>query len=97
MDQLLDRRGIPFPSLAVAGLEAIGESIRLARYRRGWTQAQLGQTIGVHQSTISRLENGRLAGMRWKQFASLIGALEGAWPAHVSPFTGALPGWDRFR
>lgn len=39
--------------------KTIGQRIRLARLRRGWTAADLAEKAGVNRNTISALENGR--------------------------------------
>jgi transcriptional regulator with XRE-family HTH domain len=46
------------PPVSVA-TTPLGNSIRLARWDRGWSQTQLGTEIGVAQSIISAWENGR--------------------------------------
>lgn len=58
------------------GMELIGRWIRHARVRAGFSQAQLGRLTGIHQSTISRLENGRLEGLRLHRLAVLVYVLE---------------------
>jgi HTH-type transcriptional regulator/antitoxin HipB len=35
----------------------LSAQIRTQRHARGWTQAELGRRAGLHQETISRLEN----------------------------------------
>lgn len=39
-------------------LEAFGRWIRETRRALGYTQARFGERVGLHQSTISRLERG---------------------------------------
>lgn len=39
----------------------LGVNIRAERVRHGWTQSQLGERIGLSQSVISDLENGKRA------------------------------------
>jgi transcriptional regulator with XRE-family HTH domain len=34
------------------------EAIKALRERRGWSQHQLAEEIGVDQATVSRIENG---------------------------------------
>lgn len=38
-----------------------GESLRIAREQRGWTQAELAQAADLTQSTVSSIEQGREA------------------------------------
>ena len=45
----------------------IGKRIRLARIERGWTQAELGQKLGVVQSRISDIERNGLVDLRLAQ------------------------------
>ncbi len=47
--------------LMTAGIELrIGQRVLLARQAREWTQSQLAEASGVIQSTISRVEGGRV-------------------------------------
>jgi ribosome-binding protein aMBF1 (putative translation factor) len=69
------------------GMELIGRWIHDARNRAGFTQAQLARMSGLHQSTISRLERGKLQGLSLHRLAVLVTVLE-----HVLadlPFRGA--------
>jgi transcriptional regulator with XRE-family HTH domain len=59
------------------GLECLGRALFDARRRAGYTQSQLARISGVHQSTISRIERGKLDGMRLRRLAVLIAALGG--------------------
>ncbi len=72
----------------ITGFELIGRLVRMRRHRVGLTQRQLERLCGIDQTVISRLENGRLGGLRWSRFASLVEALGGLdeddpWPARV--------------
>lgn len=62
-------------SAVSVGLRVIGEIVRDARLRRNLTQRQLAWQAGFTQSTISRLETGRLRGMRLRTLAAIIGVL----------------------
>ncbi|HEX5824979.1 MAG TPA: helix-turn-helix domain-containing protein [Candidatus Limnocylindrales bacterium] len=59
------------------GLACLGQALFDARRRAGYSQSQLARVSGVHQSTISRIERGRLDGMRLRRLAVLIAALGG--------------------
>jgi Helix-turn-helix domain len=73
------RGSMDLPSESTNGMVAIGESVRRARLRAGLSQRHLGRLCGLDQSIISRLENGKLANLRWWRFAALVGALGDAW------------------
>ena len=60
------------------GMRLIGLWIRDARLRAGMGQAQLGRLAHVHQSTISRLENGRLEGLSLYKLAMIVAVLDDA-------------------
>jgi transcriptional regulator with XRE-family HTH domain len=61
----------------LAGLQHLGAVLRDARVGRGWSQRDLERRSGVDQTTISRLENGRLVHCRIVRLARLIEALQG--------------------
>jgi len=63
-------------AMTLHGLMLIGQVVYEARRRAGVTQRHLGRVAGVHQSTISRLERGRLNGMRLKLLARILAHLE---------------------
>jgi transcriptional regulator with XRE-family HTH domain len=53
-----------------------GSVVRQARLRRRWTQARLGEAVGIGQSTISRLERGLGGGLTldlWQRVAIALG------------------------
>jgi transcriptional regulator with XRE-family HTH domain len=58
------------------GLAIIGRAIHEERRRTGMTQRQLARLVGSHQSTISRLECGRLTGLRLTRLAAIVSALD---------------------
>lgn len=74
------------------GAKIIGAGVRRARLFAGLTQRQLGWRAGLSQSIVSRLENGRLRGMRFRTLARILGALDA--PASVV-FPGEPPGATR--
>jgi transcriptional regulator with XRE-family HTH domain len=56
-------------------MELIGRWIRQSRVQAGMTQGQLARLAGVHQTTLSRLERGRLEGLRLHRLAAIIAVL----------------------
>jgi transcriptional regulator with XRE-family HTH domain len=63
--------------LVVVALQLFGILVREARRSSGLSQAGLGARCGLHQSTISRLENGRLTGLAFHHVAMLVLVLRG--------------------
>jgi transcriptional regulator with XRE-family HTH domain len=63
--------------LARRGLKMIGAAMRRQRERRGLSQRSVEGMTGVHQSTISKLENGKRFGLRWSRFARVVAVLGG--------------------
>jgi predicted transcriptional regulator len=61
--------------LTMLGFELVGDLVRRRRQRFAISQRQLEHLSGVDQTVISRLENGKLRGLRWSRFADLVGAL----------------------
>ena len=59
------------------GLEIIGRNVRRARLAASLTQAQLGALSGIDQTTISRLETGKLDGLRLRRLARIAAVLNG--------------------
>ena len=59
------------------GLRALGAIVRQARRDAGISQHSLARVVGVDQSVISRLENGKLAGLRLRNLGAVIAALDG--------------------
>jgi len=74
------------------GLDLIGGTVKRRRLRLALSQRQLQRLSGVQQSGISRLENGKLTGLRWQRFARIVDALDGleyaAPPAPHRPWPG---------
>jgi transcriptional regulator with XRE-family HTH domain len=63
-------------ALVGVGKGAIGAAVKAARLRRRWPQRWLAFQAGVDQSIISRLENGKLTGIRWQTLARIVGVLQ---------------------
>jgi DNA-binding Xre family transcriptional regulator len=76
------------------GWELIGASVKRRRLAIGWSQRDLQRASGLHQSAISRLENGRLSGIRFSTFARLVAAMNGLDPAAPRPPQRAWHRWD---
>jgi transcriptional regulator with XRE-family HTH domain len=87
---------------ALRGFVLIGQLVRRRRERLGLSQRQLELLTGIDQSVISRLENGRLAGLRWSRFARLVEAIGGlaeadpqpAWTTRFLPQAGGFHDLD---
>jgi DNA-binding Xre family transcriptional regulator len=75
------------------GWEILGAMVLRRRTLLGWSQRELGRGALLAQSTISRLENGKLKGMRMGQFARLVAAMGGLDPALPAPPRPGRWGW----
>lgn len=53
--------GLGAPRGRSAALAAFGDALRSARRSRGWSLQDLAAAVGVHVSTLSRIECGRIA------------------------------------
>jgi hypothetical protein len=62
--------------LVALGRQALGAAVREGRLRLGWPQRWLAFQAGVSQPIISRLETGKLNGIRWQTLARVIGVLQ---------------------
>jgi hypothetical protein len=76
------------------GWDIIGAMVRRRRIRLGWSQRDLWRAAGVPQSTVSRLENGKLSGIRFKRFALVVGAMGGLDPDLPHPPRPGRFYWD---
>ena len=54
--------------------------MKSGRLTLGLSQRQLSRRAGLDQSVISRLETGKLNGIRWQTLARLVGVLEAGRP-----------------
>ena len=75
--QLYGRKGLPLSEREMTGLRDLGTVLKRARLGLGWSQRGLESRSGVDQTTISRLENGRLVNFSLQRLASLIQVLRG--------------------
>ncbi len=55
---------------------AVGRMIRAVRVRRGWRQSDLAEAAGVSQTTVSRIERGRLGAVPIRTLRAVAGALD---------------------
>ena len=67
------------------GWEIIGAMVKRRRSILGWSQRDLSLASGLAQSAISRLETGRLSGVRFGRFAKLVAAMGGLDPTSPHP------------
>ena len=47
------------PQQVAAESERLGQRVRVARLRRGWSVAKLAEKVGVNRNTITALEHGK--------------------------------------
>ena len=73
------KNGRPLSPREVQGLRLLGDQLRRARLGNGWSQRRLERMSGVDQTTISRLENGKLPSLRLARIVDLMQALSGTW------------------
>lgn len=59
------------------GWELVGAMVRRRREWLGWSQRDLARQSGTSQSGISRLETGRLRGLKFHRFAAIVAVLGG--------------------
>jgi transcriptional regulator with XRE-family HTH domain len=91
VEPLRGPKGSPLTDRQVEGLKQIGAQLRRARLGNGWSQRRLERASGVDQTTISRLENGRLASLRLVRIAALMQAVGGTWQIVEEPPTKLMP------
>jgi DNA-binding Xre family transcriptional regulator len=79
------------------GWEIIGRMVKRRRTRLGWSQRDLSASSGLAQSAISRLETGKLSGVRFGRFARLVAVMGGLDPDAPHPPRQVWqwhPSWD---
>jgi transcriptional regulator with XRE-family HTH domain len=78
------------------GWEIVGRMVKRRRTRIAWSQRDLSRACGLAQSAISRLETGKLSGVRFGRFAKLVAAMNGLDPdaPHPPRPKWAFGGWD---
>ena len=58
------------------GLQRFGAIVRQARRDTGISQHTLAKVVGIDQSVISRLEAGKLTGLRFRHVGAIVAALD---------------------
>ena len=78
------------------GWELIGGMVKRRRSKIAWSQRDLSRACGLAQSAISRLETGKLGGIRFGRFAVLVAAMGGldADAPHPARPIWVTGGWD---
>jgi hypothetical protein len=71
----------------------LGAMVKRRRLQLGWSQRDLEWASLVDQTAISRLENGRLSGLRFSRFARLVAAMNGLDPDAPHPIGRPSPRW----
>lgn len=56
------KQTFPTPEDSIIGAKKIGESLKIARKRRGMTQEDVAMRIGVNRETIIKAEQGKVIG-----------------------------------
>ncbi|WP_436357336.1 S24 family peptidase [Brevundimonas sp. CEF1] len=72
-----------------AQMETIGERVKAARKERGMTQGELGKALGVVQSVVSDIENGKLKS--WPTHRNAIRRVLGKPLSYFEPEESDLP------
>jgi DNA-binding Xre family transcriptional regulator len=72
------------------GWEIVGAMVKRRRDILGWSQRELQRQSGLTQSAISRLENGKLSGLRFARFARIVAAMNGLDPGAPHPTNKGL-------
>lgn len=71
-DPLADR-----DPLIQLGWDIIGAMVKRRRHRLGWSQRELGHRCSITQAVISRLENGKLRGLKMRRLAAMVAVMGG--------------------
>jgi transcriptional regulator with XRE-family HTH domain len=59
------------------GWELVGAMVRRRRELLGWSQRELAHRCGTSQTVISRLETGKLRGLKFQRFAAMVAVMGG--------------------
>jgi len=61
-----------FPLEVAHHLRTLGQRLRTARIRRGWTLAELAERAGINRKTLAALELGRQPGVTFSTFITVL-------------------------
>lgn len=59
------------------GWDIVGAMIKRRRQRLGWSQRELARRCSLTQGVISRLENGKLRGLKMSRLAAMVAVMGG--------------------
>jgi transcriptional regulator with XRE-family HTH domain len=59
------------------GWDIVGAMVKRRRHRLGWSQRELARRCAMTQGVISRLENGKLRGLKMHRLAAMVAVMGG--------------------
>lgn len=72
------------------GWDIVGAMIKRRRLQLGWSQRELARRVSMSQGIVSRLENGKLRGLKMRRFAAMVAVMGGLDTAAPAPPFRAL-------
>ncbi len=63
------------PTVATRSPQLLGHALRALRKRRGWSQAELSDRVGINRTYLSQLENGELSD-QFKRLLDILNELD---------------------
>jgi HTH-type transcriptional regulator / antitoxin HipB len=63
------------PTITARSPQLLGHALRSLRKRRGWSQTELADRVGINRTYLSQLENGELSD-QFKRLLDLLNELE---------------------
>jgi transcriptional regulator with XRE-family HTH domain len=63
------------PTFTARSPQLLGHALRSLRKRRGWSQTELADRVGINRTYLSQLENGELSD-QFKRLLDLLNELE---------------------
>jgi Helix-turn-helix len=89
-----DSFGLDRDEVIGLGWDEVGRMVKARRQSLGLSQRQLAAVCLIDQSVLSRLECGKLRGLRWVRFARLVGVLGGLIVDRPTPMWLRERTWD---